>query len=384
MSGLSEHASDDCRPEVADTWVRIGDSDEIWGPPQPVDLPPAVTGPIELDFLGIGWENFEKLIWRLAAKLERTQNVHLYGTRGQRQHGIDVVCLPVEGEPSVYQAKRVEAFGASDLRNAINKYADGARPIEANRFIVVTACDAHDTATVRALQKGQDGHPDLKIEFWDRSVLSGILIDHPDLVGQFFGEAARQAFCVGQATANSVAIESLETLSDFVLRGPIRHLGLGAVLSQAEADESERASAAAEGYAQIAQALEVASFTAYADKFCLRQADMLQSAGETVAACGLRLNVAWSLIDSASIWTARVAVRIVAESEEQLPAAMVRSLRAAEWIIGRRLDAGVELEDVAAPVDALGADDPHRQLGLLALAEEALAARRLEFVEQRV
>lgn len=79
-----------------------------------------------------------------------------------------------------------------------------------------------------------------------------------------------------------------------------------------------------------------------------------------------------------------MAVRLVDDSKEVLPDSMVRSLRAAEWIIGRRLDAGVGLEDVAASVDALEADDPHLHLGLLALAEDALAARRHDVVEQRV
>ena len=381
MSSLSEHANDDGHSDVLDRWVQIGDSDDIWGPPRPVDLPLVATGPIELDVLRIGWENFEKLIWRLVTKLEHTNNVHIYGIRRQRQDGIDVVCLPVEGEPSVYQAKRRAAFGAHDLREAIQKYADDQRPIRANRFIVVAACDAHDTATIQALQEGQDRYPDLKIEFWDRSALSGILVGHPDLVEQFFGEATRRVFCVGQAATRSV---TAETLSDFVQRGPIRHLGLGPVLSRAEVDEAERPSDAAESYAQIAQALAEASFTAYAKEFRLRQADVLKKSGELVAACRLRLEVAWSLLDSAELWTARVAVRTVAQSEEQLPESMVRSLRALEWIIGRRLDAGPELDDVAVTVDALEVDDPYRHLGLLALAEEALAALQLSVVEQRV
>ena len=368
-------------PKAQDGWEQLDDSDEIWKPPQAVDALPTVTGPLELDFLKLGWENFEKLICRLVSKLEHTQNVRIYGRPGQRQDGIDVACLPVDGSPSVYQAKRWQKFKAGDLREAVRQYADGRHPIRADRFIIVVASDTPDTAMTQALQECQDSYPNLKIEFWDCSTLSRILVDYPDLVQQFFGRATRQAFCVDQVGTSTLATE---TLSGLVQRGPIRHLGLSAVLNQAESDRAAHPADAAESYAQIIQALDDASFERYAHDFRLLRADALEDAGDLVVACRLRLDVAWSLVDAAELWTGRMAVRFVARSEGQLPSSMVRSLRAIEWIIGRRLDAGTELADVAVAVDSLGAEDPQRHIGLLALVEDAIAARDIDYIAQRV
>jgi hypothetical protein len=52
-------------------------------------LPPVRTAPQLLDFLGIGWDNFERLCLRLAPD-GRDVHHQLYGNRGQNQQGIDL------------------------------------------------------------------------------------------------------------------------------------------------------------------------------------------------------------------------------------------------------------------------------------------------------
>ena len=361
-------------------WSLLGVDGAVWDPPVPVATPLTTTRPTELEFQALTSENFEKLLCWLVPKLERTQNVYLYGRPGQAQHGIDIACLPSDGEPTVYQAKRYEAFGASDLRTAVEQFANGVRPFDPQKFVVVVACRANDTATVEMLAGCQRRHGDFCIELWDRSVLSRRLADHPNIVEQFFGAHTRQAFCGGPASGGS---DDSAVLSDYVMRGPIRHLGLSAMLRQAEDDEVECPEAAAARFGEIAAALREASFAGHSYQYRRRQADMLAQAGEVVNASEIRLSVAWELMDSADLWTANVAASNVAEAAEHLPEPIVRSLNAVGSIVAIRLGPGPELADIADVVDALEAGDPHRHLALLALAEEALVADRLDFVRQR-
>lgn len=362
-------------------WVRLGDDDEALQPPIELNEPLTTTGPTELNIVGLGWGNFEKLIARLAARLESTENVHLYGRRGQRQDGIDVVCFPASGEPSIYQAKRRATFGARDLREAVEDYVNGLRPIDASRFVVAVARDAHDTETIQTLQDLRDCHDSIEIEFWDRQILSRILVKHPSIVEQFFGVAVREVFCGGAIAANP---ESAETLSDFVSRGPLRHLGLMPALYEAEQLESQCPAEAAEAYAAIARALDEASLANFGNEIRLRRADALQAADDEAAANELRLKVVWSFIDSTEIWESRAAALRIGDARERLADSQSRSLDALESIIAWRLGPELEIDDLAEAVDAVEPDDAHRHLALLALTEEAVSVRRLDVVQHRV
>ena len=370
-------AHDDALPRG---WSRIGADDGIWEPPVPLEVPLTTTRPTELDFEALRWQDFERLLCWLVPQLQRTQNVFRYGRPGQAQHGIDIACLPSDGEPTVFQAKRYQRFGASDLRTAVEDFVNGERPLDAQKFIVIVACDANDTATVNMLQECQRRHADFCIDLWDRSVLSRLLVGYPDIVEQFFGEHTRRAFCGERASGDPA---STATLRDYVMRGPIRHLGLSTLLSQAENDATEHPRVAADRFGEIASALRDASFGGHAEQFRLRQADALERADDIVAASEIRLSVAWALIDTAHLWTANVAARKVREAAQHLPEPMVRSLNALGSIVAARLGPGPELADIAEAVDALGVGDPHCDLGLLAFAEEALAAHRLDFVRHR-
>ena len=365
--------------------MPIGAEDSVWEPPMPLEAPLTTTRPTELDFGALRWQGFEKLLCWLVTKLERTQNVYLYGRPGQAQHGIDIACLPPDGAPTVYQARRRQTFRASDLRSAVEDFVNGVRPLDARRFVVAVACGADDTATVEMLGECQRRHEDFRIELWDRSALSRLLADHPDIVEQFFGVHTRQAFCGGPSSGGPSRGDSADTadLSDYVMRGPIRHLELSTLLNQANDDEVERPQIAATRLGEIATALREASFAGHAHQYRLRQADMLEQAGEVVNASEIRLSVAWELIDSADLWTANVAARKVAEAAEHLPEPILRSLNAVGSIVAIRLGPRPALADISEAVDALEAGDPHHHLALLALAEEALVADRLDFVRQR-
>ena len=59
-------------------------------PPNIVVLPPVVTKAQTLPCHQLLWENFERLVVRLASLDGDINHCRLYGVRGQRQHGIDL------------------------------------------------------------------------------------------------------------------------------------------------------------------------------------------------------------------------------------------------------------------------------------------------------
>ena len=378
----------DANSESGAAWCRIDDMDEIWSQSETCEIPLPVTLPNELPLGRLEWRNFERLILKLVMRREGTSSVRLYGRPGQRQHGIDIACLPPDGEDSLYQTKRVGSFNATELEEAIRGYADGMRPIDARRFTVVVACDAQDAETTNRLHECQAQYPELELELWDSHTLSELLRDQPDIVEQFFGKHTREAFCVEGEPPSGTSHSDIGNLPDFVLRGPVRQLGLSAVLRKAETDEQENPQSAAVAYESIADNLRDAAFEGHADLYRLKQADALEQAGQHVDASRIRLAVAWSLIDSADLWTAQAAARKVADAADQLPQPLRRSLDALCSALELRLvsnpedtlGTGTSLIDLLEAVEALQAVDPHRHLALLALSEEAVAARRLDLV----
>ncbi|MFB6887733.1 hypothetical protein ACFCX4_00250 [Kitasatospora sp. NPDC056327] len=181
---------------------------EVLGPDHPlvcstVPLPPPLTttAPVLLNTGDLSWEAVEHLVVALAREVDQAREARLFGRRGQKQQGIDVVAFFDAGPTSVYQAKRYSAFTAADLRKAVGTYADGPRPFSATRLVVVTSADASDTKVVTELAALRNRHCDLVIELWDQGQLSDLLRERPGLVRRFFGEATMQAFCRPQPQA---------------------------------------------------------------------------------------------------------------------------------------------------------------------------------------
>jgi hypothetical protein len=71
------------------------------GPP-----PPVATRPAALPFLELGWENFERLCYRLAQIDGAVEKAWSYGTAGYGQLGIDVLVRMKDGSFEAWQSKR--------------------------------------------------------------------------------------------------------------------------------------------------------------------------------------------------------------------------------------------------------------------------------------
>jgi hypothetical protein len=173
--------------DVADeaSWTRIPDDDEVWA--GPTELPPPLADPAPplLNTHEMGWESFERLVLAMARILHGAYDVRRYGRPGQAQHGLDVVAFFADRAPSVYQAKRWQAFAARDLEEAVELYTGGRRPFAADRIVVAVATEAPDRETIEKLAELRAKHTDMEIELWDRQAISDRLRNQPPLVTTF-------------------------------------------------------------------------------------------------------------------------------------------------------------------------------------------------------
>ena len=106
-------------------------------PPGSISPPPVVPRPQVLPLEGLAWEDFERLCVRLVRREADIEHCQLYGTRGQKQHGIDILGR-LKGVPSyaLYQCKQVEDFGPSSIKKAVKGFLDGKWSKQANRFVL--------------------------------------------------------------------------------------------------------------------------------------------------------------------------------------------------------------------------------------------------------
>jgi hypothetical protein len=162
-------------------------------PSGPAPAPPVTTTAQVLPFDQLLWEDFERLCVRLARlEGELVEHVSLYGTRGQRQDGIDLYARLAGGASYVtYQCKRYETFGAGDIGTAVDRFLSGAWAARSSRFVLCVSTpavrtqlsDAVESATARL----RAADPSVSFDLWDAEALSVSLKRQPELVLEFFG-----------------------------------------------------------------------------------------------------------------------------------------------------------------------------------------------------
>ena len=105
--------------------------------------PPPITVVTQLQSLPFGdlrWDDFEKLCLRLARSDHEVQDARRYGIPGQDQYGIDLFARRAgTGGYTVYQCKKVERFGPSDIGAAVDDFLEGPWATQADRFVLCTS-----------------------------------------------------------------------------------------------------------------------------------------------------------------------------------------------------------------------------------------------------
>jgi hypothetical protein len=157
----------------------------------------------ELPFLELGWENFERLCYRLAQIDGAVEKAWSYGTSGYGQLGIDVLVRMKDGSFEAWQSKRHKTFGLSDVKAAVKAFEDADWAKEAKRFLLAVACtinnpkviDEIEVTRTRLNQRGIAFEPLFAGELTKR------LKTQAEIIDDFFGRAWVERVCAREVVA---------------------------------------------------------------------------------------------------------------------------------------------------------------------------------------
>lgn len=250
---------------------------------QKTPLPTPIKNEPGLPLSRLEPEVLERLVAEVVYRHDH-RGVYLYGRRGQKQHGLDVVEARPDGGRTLYQVKRYQALSPKKMRDAVEEYAGAPREtghglppraFAADRFVVATsaALDA-DTANVDAVDALRREYAgDLDIDVWGAEALSRRLRDAPRLVHAVFGPDWAKEFCAFDPSPDG---DNAPRPLGFV-EDPVVVLGLAGLL--ADADEAA-APQAANLYRTVARALDSGGFPGHASVVRRQEAEAALKAGE--------------------------------------------------------------------------------------------------------
>lgn len=244
--------------------------------------PPVTTKKATLPCRALTWSDFERLCVAVAKSVDHARDLRvdarLYGVSGQAQHGIDLYARLPTGDRVVYQARDIARLTERRLTKAVNDFVEGHLPFGAQRFVLCVACEARDTGVLDALEAARAQHPNLEIDLYDQETLSDLLRPHSEIVERFFGASWRAEFCTqpGRSLVDDPEQPADATTADELLRGPVRSLGLGGLLSQADGAPPVEA---AQTFETVARRLEARGYSGHGTLMRRRRAQALQSAG---------------------------------------------------------------------------------------------------------
>ena len=320
------------------------------------------------------WPEFERLLMRVAREVQGLRAVKLFGNPGQSQGGLDVVGLNSRGGAEGVQGKRYQKFEVGDLDKAVAKFLKGKLAFPVERLAVGVSCEANEKKVVERLIELNQQHARVEIEIWDRSRLSELLRNRPDIVREFFGPVTASRFCVPH-TVGPVEVPSPDAvgLADAVMAGPAMTGEVKAALDVATRTRAEDPGEALEHLLKAKRLLIDQGFPAHAAVLDETAVALLASLGRVSEAAALLLDRMWASLAEDRLHEADGAVRDLeklaegdAHPDAAAAAAVARAaVRIAQHPLGQ-LPAASEL-----PADGPRAGDV-AQLLLLA-AETALA-----------
>ena len=253
-------------------------------------MPVPLQNPTSLPLHQLDPEVFERVMAEVIAR-QHNLGTYFYGRRGQTQYGLDIVEHETDSRRSLYQVKRYQSVTTRGLDAIVQEYADEPRRAPTakppRRFdpwrlvIAISTPIEADTALIDQVAKLQDAYKgDLVIEAWGIEAISRKLRDAGALVNAVFGPAWAKAWCGFELGSQPVRDPDPMGL----LEGPVVALHLDSIEADADRDEAERPSMAAQAFGVIADALESSGFPSHARRLRQRQAKALQSAGDEARA----------------------------------------------------------------------------------------------------
>ncbi|MEN5073121.1 hypothetical protein ABE437_04835 [Isoptericola cucumis] len=258
------------------------------------------------------WEDFERIQWRILRDVEGLRHAQIYGERGQRQKGLDVVALAPDGSGVALQSKRYARFGPANLRAAVRTFQTTRRPFDVDRLIIGVSREVKSTQSVEVLAElRRDLHP-LALDVWDKRELSDLLRNAPAIVIEFFGLETAQRFC-HPFELPRVVVPGTDAVKvrEAIARTPEEVTGAAALLQSAH--ESGDHVRALELIASAQERLREARFHSYALKLEPVRTRHLVSLGRSEEALRQALDEFWRALEQGTTTTAHVAKQRVQE-----------------------------------------------------------------------
>lgn len=279
-----------------DGWGLLPLNSELEGSPSRIVPAPVLGAPL-LPLEKLTWEDFERLQWRLLHEAEGLRSARLYGRRGQSQHGLDIVAFDSDGSGVALQSKEYKKFTAGDLNRAVDKFRGATPPFPVSRFIIGVACEAKDTAVVKALHERQEELAPTRVELWDKEVLSTRLRSQPEIVIDFFGTPTAERFCRPFLVQPSVVPGAdAVAVSEALARTPERVTGADRNFQEADEAKDEDPSRALALVEEGQRLLRDAGFRAHAMRHEERRAELLIGLGRAGEAARTLMDELWSAL----------------------------------------------------------------------------------------
>jgi len=167
--------------------------------PSGLVTPPIVTRPHLLPTDKLDWQDFERLILRLARVRSDVHGCRLYGARGQSQGGIDIITYVRDlndPRPIVYQCKRIAHPTEKDIEDAVSRFLLEQWDPPPSEFILCFSAPISKTQLIDRItaERARLGARNTILSIWDQEEISGMLKTHPNIVGDFFGKAWVRSF----------------------------------------------------------------------------------------------------------------------------------------------------------------------------------------------
>ena len=173
-------------------------------PDSVVKPPPAETRIPELPYDQLSWQDFERLVFRLARQDSDVVYCARYGRPGQAQEGIDVFARLTGGGHICWQARNRRDVDTPDIESAVDDFLKGKWAASAKRFVFCVRASLADTAlqdTIEA-QAARLHANGIVFEGVDGIQLSEQLRTHPEIVDDFFGRSWLVAFAGEEVAAS--------------------------------------------------------------------------------------------------------------------------------------------------------------------------------------
>jgi hypothetical protein len=142
-------------------------------------------------FSELGEYDFQDMSCDVFSEEPGIATCNVYGTRGQKQHGIDLLAHCDDGiHIEVVQCKCYEKFPPPKIKEASDeflKHIDYWRSHKVKRFILLVSCELTETKQQQEIlaQKQRFVNDGIQYEVWSASILRNKLGPHPEIVYRY-------------------------------------------------------------------------------------------------------------------------------------------------------------------------------------------------------